>query len=190
MNKQLASVEDTSSGLKDLEERETFVRTKLNQIESDIAACDANKQSEERVEELKAAQRDCGQKVADQEQIVWLLDEFVMAKMNLLSDRINSHFKKVRFRLFTEQINGGIKEACVMQINTNGSYVDYSDANNAAKIIGGLDVIDALSGLYEVEAPIFLDNAEAIDSYNTPEMNAQLILLEVSDDKELHVERG
>jgi hypothetical protein len=51
-------------------------------------------------------------------------------------------------------------------------------------------VIDALSGLYEVEAPIFLDNAEAIDSYNTPEMNAQLILLEVSDDKELHVERG
>ena len=190
LNKQLASVEDTSSDLKDIEERETFVRTKLNQIESELAACDANKQSEARVEELKAAQRDCGQKVADQEQIVWLLDEFVMAKMNLLSDRINSHFKKVRFRLFTEQINGGIKEACVMQINTNGSYVDYADANNAAKIIGGLDVIDALSDLYGVEAPILLDNSECLDSYNTPKTSAQLILLEVSDDKELHVERG
>lgn len=190
LNKQLALVEDTSSIRKDIDERETFARIKLNQIESDIAACDANKQSEERVEELKAAQRECGQKVADQEQIVWLLDEFVMAKMNLLSDRINSHFKKVRFRLFTEQINGGIKEACVMQINTNGSYVDYSDANNAAKIIGGLDVIDALSDLYGVEAPILLDNSECLDSYNTPKTSAQLILLEVSDDKELHVERG
>ena len=75
-----------------------------------------------------------------------------------------------------------------MQINTNGSYVDYSDANNAAKIIGGLDVIEALSALYGVEAPIFLDNAEAIDSYNTPKTSAQLILLEVSDDETLHVE--
>ena len=77
-----------------------------------------------------------------------------------------------------------------MQINTNGSYVDYADANNAAKIIGGLDVIDALSDLYGVEAPILLDNSECLDSYNTPKTSAQLILLEVSDDKELHVERG
>jgi hypothetical protein len=111
------------------------------------------------------------------------------AKMDLLSERINSHFKKVRFRLFTDQINGGVKETCTMQINTNGSYVDYSDANNAAKIIGGLDVIEALSGLYEVEAPIMLDNSECLDRYNTPEMDAQLILLEVSDDETLHVER-
>ena len=136
-----------------------------------------------------AEQRECGQKVADQEQIVYLLDEFVMAKMNLLSDRINAKFKKVRFKLWDQLINGGIKETCTMQINTNGSYVDYSDANNAAKIIGGLDVIEALSELYGVEAPILLDNSECLDSSNTPKTSAQLILLEVSDDETLHVER-
>jgi hypothetical protein len=40
-----------------------------------------------------------------------------------------------------------------------------------------------------VEAPIMLDNSECLDRYNTPEMDAQLILLEVSDDETLHVER-
>lgn len=190
LNKQLASVDDGESIKKELAGRENEVRSKLDEINERLTVIRVRAGWMQRVEELKTSQRECSQKVADQEQIVWLLDEFVMAKMNLLSDRINSHFKKVRFRLFTEQINGGIKEACVMQINTNGSYVDYPDANNAAQIIGGLDVIEALSELYEVEAPIFLDNAEAIDSYNTPKMNAQLILLEVSDDDHLVVERG
>lgn len=189
LEKRLASLEDTASAKKDLENRELFAMSKLRQIESEMATCEANERTYQRIEELKAEQRECGQKVADQEQIVYLLDEFVMAKMNLLSDRINSRFKKVRFKLWDNLINGGIKETCTMQINTNGSFVDFSDANNAAKIIGGLDVIEALSELYEVEAPIVLDNAEAIDSFNTPKMDAQLILLEVSDDETLHVER-
>ena len=189
LTEKLSSLDDTSAVKRELAERENSIRLTLDGINTNLNQIRVQAGWMIRVEALKEAQRECGQKVTDQEQIVWLLDEFVMAKMNLLSDRINSHFKKVRFRLFTEQINGGIKEACVMQINTNWSYVDYSDANNAAKIIGGLDVIEALSSLYEVEAPIFLDNSEAIDSYNTPKMDAQLILLEVSDDETLHVER-
>ena len=188
LDRKLASLEDQSAVREELNNRESAAREKIDAINAALAKIDANERLMERIEQLKAEQRECGQKVADQEQIVYLLDEFVMAKMNLLSDRINAKFKKVRFKLWEQLINGGIKETCTMQINTNGSYVDYSDANNAAKIIGGLDVIEALSELYGVEAPIFLDNAEAIDSYNTPKTSAQLILLEVSDDETLHVE--
>lgn len=188
LDQKLASLEDQSAVREDIERRESAAREKIDVINAALSRIDANERLMERIEQLKAEQRECGQKVANQEQIVYLLDEFVMAKMNLLSDRINAKFKKVRFKLWEQLINGGIKETCTMQINTNGSYVDYSDANNAAKIIGGLDVIEALSELYGVEAPIFLDNAEAIDSYNTPKTSAQLILLEVSDDETLHVE--
>ena len=186
---QLASLNTNDDEISKLGQRETEARRVLAAVSADLAKIEANEHLKDRVEELKAEQRECGQKVADQEQLVWLLEEFAKQKMDLLSGRINDHFKKVRFRLFTEQINGGVKETCTMQINTNGSYVDYSDANNAAKIIGGLDVIEALSELYGVTAPIFLDNAEAIDSFNTPEMDAQLILLEVSDDEKLVIER-
>ena len=189
LNKQLASVEDTSSGLKDIEERETFVRIKLNQIESEIAKCDASKQSEERIEELKVAQRECGQKIADCERIIYLLEEFTQLKMNTLSDRINSHFEKVRFKLFEKLINGSLKETCQMQICTNGSYVDYASANRSGQIIGGIDVIHALKELNQISAPIWIDNAECFSSDNIPTSDSQVILLTVSDDDELVIER-
>ena len=189
LNKQLASVDDTSSGLKDLEERETFVRIKLNQIESEIAKCDASKQSEERIEELKVAQRECGQKIADCERIIYLLEEFTQLKMNTLSDRINSHFEKVRFKLFEKLINGSVKETCQMQICTNGSYVDYASANRSGQIIGGIDVIHALKELNQISAPIWIDNAECFSSDNIPTSDSQVILLTVSDDEKLVIER-
>lgn len=185
LSTKLIPADDHSAEKAELAARETAAKEKLAKCREELAKIEANKKLQERIEQLKEEQLDCGQKVADQEQIVYLLEEFTKTKMDLLSNVINGHFDKVRFRLFTEQINGGMKETCTMQINTNGSYVDYSDANNAAKIIGGLDVIKALSNLYGVTAPIFLDNAEAIDSYNTPEIDAQLILLEVSNDKNL-----
>ena len=189
LNKQLASVEDTSSGLKDIEEREKFVRIKLNQIESEIAKCDASKQSEERIEELKVAQRECGQKIADCERIIYLLEEFTQLKMNTLSDRINSHFEKVRFKLFEKLINGSVKETCQMQICTNGSYVDYASANRSGQIIGGIDVIHALKELNQISAPIWIDNAECFSSDNIPTSDSQVILLTVSDDEKLVIER-
>ena len=189
LNKQLASVEDTSSGLKDIEERETFVRIKLNQIESEIDKCDASKQSEERIEELKVAQRECGQKIADCERIIYLLEEFTQLKMNTLSDRINSHFEKVRFKLFEKLINGSVKETCQMQICTNGSYVDYASANRSGQIIGGIDVIHALKELNQISAPIWIDNAECFSSDNIPTSDSQVILLTVSDDEKLVIER-
>jgi hypothetical protein len=110
--------------------------------------------------------------------------------MNTISGHINAKFKGVRFKLFEQLINGGMKETCVMQVNSNGSYVDYGNANHAAQILGGLDVIDALSELYGVEAPVLIDNAECLDTQHQPKSHSQLILLKVSDDKDLTIKKG
>ena len=184
----LSTMDDGYSRKQSLDAAERDAVKAIRDIDSQLAVADANKRAEQRVAELRAEQLDCSQRVADQEQILCLLEEFVRAKMDMLSDKINSKFSKVRFRLFTEQINGGMKETCVMQIATNGSYVDYASANNAGRIIGGLDVIHALSELYGVSAPIWLDNSECLDHSNTPEVDTQLILLKVSDDKELTIQ--
>ena len=159
----------------------------LNAVNEQLAIIDANKRLEARVEDLKVQQRECGQRVADQEQAVYLLDEFIRLKMDTLSDRINQHFKKVRFKLFDVAINGSVKETCVMQIDTNGAHVDYSDANTAGQIIGGMDVIDALTELYHVSAPIWIDNSECLDKNNEPVSDSQMILLEVTDDEKLTI---
>ena len=179
---------DTGGGRKlELDSRERDLREELAGIEFAAATLSANARAQDRIRELREEQLDCSQKVADQEEILCLLDEFVKAKMNMLSEKINSKFKLVRWRLFDEQINKAIKDTCVMQIASNGSFVDYPDANTAAQVQGGIDVIRALSELYGVTAPIFIDNRESI--IEIPETDAQVINLVVSaDDDVLRVE--
>ena len=172
---------------KELDEREADANECMAELAKEISAVENNSRVQERIAELQAAQKECGQKVAEWEQKMYLVEKFIEQKMTLISDRINSKFKAVRFKLFDTLINGSVVPTCVMQINSNGSYVDYPSANNAAQIIGGLDVIETLSKLYGVSAPIFIDNSESINTFNIPEMDSQLILMEVTDDEELVV---
>lgn len=149
-----------------------------------IAKASMNIEIDERIAELQTEQKEIGQKVADQEHILCLLEEFIRFKLNKVSESINSHFKTVKFKLFDMQYNGGMKDCCECTVGG----VPYSSLNSGHKIVAGLDIIRSLSELYGVSAPIFIDNAEALNSFNVPEMDAQLILLSVSEDKQLKVE--
>lgn len=155
----------------------------LSVVEKKIASAD-NAAVEERIAELQEEQREVGQKVADQEKMIFLLESFIRAKMNCISESINAKFNTVSWKLFTNQINGGMKETCECMVNG----VPYNSLNNGHKIIAGLDIISSLSGLYGVTAPVFVDNAEALNDFNIPEMDSQIVLLKVSDDTELRVE--
>ena len=172
---------------RELDEREAKVTERMMEVAQAKVDIENNARVQERIQELQSAQKECGQNVAEWEQKMYLVEKFIEQKMTLISDRINSKFKAVRFKLFDTLINGSVVPTCVMQINSNGSYVDYPSANNAAQIIGGLDVIETLSKLYGVSAPIFIDNSESINTFNIPEMDSQLILMEVTDDEELVV---
>ena len=59
--------------------------------------------------------------------------------------------------------------------------------SNGEKIVAGLYIIKALSELYSVSCPVFVDNSEAISGGNFPDMDSQVIELRVSNDKELIV---
>lgn len=157
----------------------------LNEIEKDLAKAELNIKLDERIEELQVEQRKVSQKVADQEKMIYLLEQFIRYKMNKISEIINSKFDGICFKLFENQINGGLKECCECTVNG----VPYKDLNNGHKIIAGLKIIKALQKLYLVSAPIFVDNAEAISDGNMPEMNNQMILLSVSNDKKLRIEK-
>lgn len=159
------------------------LREELSAVEKKIASAD-NTAIEKRIAELQKEQREVGQKVADQERMICLLEDFIRTKMNRISEIINAKFQTVSWKLFADQINGGMKETCECMVNG----VPYSSLNNGHKIIAGLDIISSLSGMYGVTAPVFIDNAEALNDFNIPEMDSQMVLLKVSDDKELRVE--
>lgn len=159
------------------------LREELSTVEKKISSAD-NTAVEERIEQLRSEQKEIGQKVADQDKMIYLLEEFIRAKMNRISESINAKFKTVSWKLFDMQLNGGMKEMCECTVGG----VPYSSLNNGHKIVAGLDIISSLSALYGVSAPIFIDNAEALNDFNIPEMDCQMVLLKVSDDVELRIE--
>jgi DNA repair exonuclease SbcCD ATPase subunit len=190
LQEQLDDIRSHDDGTDTFVERIRSLKESISAVDAELSAVDANERARGRIAELQEAQRDNSQMVADQEQVVYLIEEFIKLKMNTISGHINAKFNGVRFKLFEQLINGGMKETCVMQVNSNGSYVDYGNANHAAQILGGLDVIDALSELYGVEAPVLIDNAECLDTQHQPKSHSQLILLKVSDDKDLTIKKG
>lgn len=165
------------------EARREILRDEISDIEAQIRAAD-NTKVKERIAELEEEQRSVGQRIAEQEQMIDLTESFIRSKMNMISEKINEKFKVVRFSLFENQINGGLKETCECTVNG----VPYSSLNNGHRIIAGLDIIRSLSELYVVSAPVFIDNSEAISTGNFPEMDTQIIHLIVTDDNELTVE--
>lgn len=168
----------------DLKAEKADLQAQLDEVNKVIAQAANNVAIDDRIETLRDEQKEIGQKVADQEQMLYLLEEFIRFKLDKVSESINSHFKTVNFKLFEMQLNGGMKDCCECTVNG----VPYSTLNSGHRIVAGLDIIRSLSELYGVIVPIFVDNAESLNDFNVPDMDAQLILLSVSADKQLKVE--
>ncbi len=168
----------------DLKAKKADLQSQLEEVNKVIAQAANNVAIDDRIETLRDEQKEIGQKVADQEQMLYLLEEFIRFKLDKVSESINSHFKTVNFKLFEMQLNGGMKDCCECTVNG----VPYSALNSGHRIVAGLDIIRSLSELYGVSVPIFVDNAESLNEFNVPDMDAQLILLSVSEDKQLKVE--
>lgn len=183
LEKEIEVMSADTSGKAELETKKAVLKNEIAEIAGKIMAAD-NTKVKARIAELEAEQKAIGQKNADQEQMIDLVEDFIRTKMNMISDKINGMFKIVSFKLFAEQINGGVKETCECTVNG----VPLSSLNNGHRIVAGLDIIHSLSNLYGVSCPIFVDNAESINDFNVPEMDAQMIYLTVTDDKELKVE--
>jgi exonuclease SbcC len=168
-----------------LKEEKEFLKGELLAIEKQLASTAFNNGIKARIEELEKELKEIAQLIADQEKILFALEEYTRAKMEVLSDSINKHFKLVNFKLFNIQVNGGIKKTC--ECTMNG--VPFSALNSAGKIQAGIDIINTLTGIYDVSAPIWIDNRETCTQI--PVINSQIINLYVSEqDKEIRVEEG
>ncbi|MFP5182758.1 AAA family ATPase [Bacillus altitudinis] len=185
INNEIQSDEqETSGAVQTINEQIKEKKQEMKLVLNDLLCIDKAKQALKRIEELKDEERKMADEYNEVEQQSFLIEEFIRTKMNLMEERINSKFKYARFKLFEEQVNGGLTETC----ETLYEGVPYSKGlNNAARINVGLDIINTLNEHYGISAPIFVDNSEAVTCLI--DVNAQVISLIVSDkDKQLRVE--
>lgn len=163
-----------------LDEEISSVKEKRAALETELNKYTLNADIQKRVIELESQQ----QKLAAEKNLLdetsFLIDEFVKAKVDMLEESINSHFEYARFKMFNVLVNGNIEECC----ETTYKGVPYRSMNNAARMNVGLDIINALTKFYNVTAPVFIDNAEAVTDFI--KCNSQTIKLVVDADfKEL-----
>jgi len=172
-------VEDTTSEL--LTKKQSLV-TEIERLNSILNNREVRAKTQERIKELNEEERKLAQQISEFEGHKFLLEKFTKAKVALLEDSINSRFQTVTFKLFDVQINGAIVECCEATVNG----VPYADANRAAQINAGLDIINTITRHYGITAPVFVDNAEAVNELIS--CDSQVIRLLVSKDKTLRVE--
>ena len=144
-----------------------------------------NKSIDDKIDALKVSQRELGQEITNEERIIELLKQFQMAKINMVTDKVNENFDMVKWVMFKEQVNGAFAPICEPTVN-GVSY--YSTLNHSDKILAEVDICLGFQKASGVNLPIIIDDSESVDADRIPELDRQLIILRRTDDDDLMVE--
>lgn len=155
------------------------IKSKLDAISEQRATYNSANKTRERITELTEREKELAKEYERLESEMNLMDKFIVQKVEMLEEHINSFFSMAQFSMFNVQINGGIEETC----ETTYQGVPWGSLNNAARINTGLDIINALSNYYQFRASVWIDNAEAVNELL--QIEAQTISLYVTEDEEL-----
>lgn len=171
-----------------LKSEETTLRQELAECEAKIAKSDTEA-DETRLEELLANKRNLGQAQTDAQKILDLLDDLDKAKNEVLTNEINKHFNLVKWQLFEFAKNGGYKSTCIPTID--GKNILTTMSNKGNRILGRIDICNSIQQISNVACPIWLDDAESLDSANQQNavdmVDGQIIMLAVNDSEKLEV---
>lgn len=161
------------------------LRSQLEEVNKIIAQAANNVRIDEQIADMQKKQREYEQAKADAEKILHQLKEVSKRKNELLVEEINQHFGIVSWKLFDYQKNGEYKEVCVPMVDGKEFGVT---TNTGREIQAKLDICNSFQKFFDMHVPIFLDGAESLNDEYIPAVDTQLILLTVTEDKQLKVE--
>lgn len=189
-NEVLAEIErlkaaDDAEIVESLKIEKEDLKSQLEEINKIIAQAANNIRIDEQIADMQKKQREYEQAKADAEKILHQLKEVSKRKNELLVEEINQHFGIVSWKLFDYQKNGEYKEVCVPMVDGKKFGVT---TNTGREIQAKLDICNSFQRFFDMYVPIFLDGAESLNNEYIPAVDTQLILLSVSEDKQLKVE--
>lgn len=195
-DKVLADIEKLESDgadkiVTDLKVEKADLQSQLDEVNKIIAQAENNVQIDDKIADMQHKQNEYGQAKADAERILYQLKEVSKRKNKLLVEEINQHFGIVRWKLFDFQKNGEYKEVCIPTVldEETGIYKVFGETTNTGREIEAkIDICNSFQKFFNMYVPIFLDGAEGINDEYVPAVDTQLILLTVSEDKQLKVE--
>ena len=140
-----------------------------------LAKKDKISEANARIDELHAEQRTVSAELDRIDKMLALCEDFTRYKVNAITSAINSKFNIVTFRLFREQINGGLEDCCDVMLNGK----PYGTISDGEKIKVGIDIVQTLTKHFDVQLPLIVDCAESVTDF--PQTTLQTIKLIVKD---------
>lgn len=151
--------DSVDADVKSLSDRIATLREEKTEVENILLVDKQNHEVQARISQYEQQQKEYTKQWEDTEKAIFLCEQFVRQKTSMVTDRVNAKFKLARFKLFNQQLNGGIAECCETMVDG----VTYSNLNSAMRINVGLDIITTLQKHFNFAPPVFIDNAETIN---------------------------
>lgn len=156
-------------------------RELLDEIETNSKKLGLKDEYDKQVEKIKGLQEELKNNSIELVKLEGKLakvKEYEEEKSKIISDRVNGKFEYVQIEMSETNKSGDIIPACVVKDNKG---VNALVTNNASKVLCGIDIALAFQKFYGINLPVFVDNAESINSENFPGINNQVIKLIVDE---------
>jgi len=169
-----AAVPDKSAELANLEEARR-IRTQLQYKLGELQGRMKILQTITTLRQDLQTQRENADEASEQ---LRLVTQFTAAKCRMVSDKVNTLFPGLQWRLFQQNVtNDDIVETC--ELTAHG--VGYRDLSQGEKIRAGLVIVNTLQERLQAVNPVWIDGAESITF--TPVVKSQLVLLKAQENK-------
>lgn len=172
--------EQDNNGLLNMKKQLMLLIEEDSQI---IGLIEERKKQEKKIVEYRNQQRSAANELAEWENIDNQLKAYKQEKANLVSEKVNKLLQRVKVEMVTQNKSGEWIPSCT--ITTDG--VQSTVYNKAEKILSGIDISNAFMRHYDLNMPLFIDDAESISNDNMIETDRQLIRLIVSNNDKIKI---
>ena len=149
-------------------------RAELKKVVDALSLKACNESLNKRICELQQRQESIAADIRTAGGMRSMAADLYAALVDDCTEKINSKFEFVTWRMFQKLKNGSYSECCKAVVEG----VSFSSLNSAARINCGIDVSNAFSRYKGVAVPMFVDNRESVNTIIQPE--GQLVNIRVT----------
>ena len=142
----------------------------------------------QRIETLREKAKSVGVELTNSERKIALAERFILRKTELVTEAINSKFKRVKFKMFEKSKSGEILNTCEATLNG----VPFAYLSKGEQFTAALDILNAFQKRFDAALPLIIDDAESYSEGTMADYDIlpnQKILLKVTGEK-LKIEGG
>lgn len=176
----LSAMDNGSEKRLELRQKRYIYLNEISKMDAKIQKSIADEEQKERkLAKLKAEFDIQKQAVADIERNMDVLNQFSIEKNAALAEKINPFMDGFKFNFLTYTLENNPVECC--QIIRNGT--EYGNLNYSDRLLVETAMVRGFQKMNNLDLPIWIDNSESINDERLPELDTQMIVLKVTNNK-------